>query len=340
MSSIYQDKILIFCIAGSLLSAGILIQRKMLELKSSVKVETQKIEQTDKYKKMEEQIEKLSKQVSALSSKGSVTPVVEPKPEKIVAAPIVARAQRPKKGDNTWLIGKSSFADSPDLEHALRNSLDNDLIMLEEGFYEISLHLIKAKKLIIQGNLNANLIYKHTLFEPTFQDLTIKNVGITFSDHQLDFISISGKNSKLVLQDVKINHPKLTWSFRDTIEVVFDHAELSGIALRFSGQSKVKITNSILEKASTLLTLADNADAEIGQTHFTNFSNVAITSDSDRVNLKAEKLNVASGLYAFWGKFNTVNAQIKDSKFHNLKEFTLTGTTVNCSLCEKYDIQR
>ena len=321
--------------AGTILSAGILIQRKLLPTTNSAQVVSQNIAPTDdKYKKMEEQIEKLTKQVSALNHTET------PKAEVTSAIPILTRPLRPKKGDNVWLIGKSALADGADLEHALKNSVDGDLITLEEGIYEISLHLIRAKKLVIQGNPNANLSYRHSMLEPTFQDLTIKNVGITFSDHQLDFISISGKNSKLTFQEVIINHPKLTWSFRDTIEVIFDHAELSGIALRFSGESKVKIIESTLQKSSTLLTLADQAEAEINHSHFLNFTNVAITSDSDRVRLKGEKLNVDSGLYAFWGKFNPVNAQIKDSKFHNLKEFTLTGTTVSCSLCEKYDIQR
>ncbi len=340
MSSIYQDKILILCMAGSLLSAAVLIQRKFLTANNSAQVATQTVEQTDKYKQMEAQIAKLSQQVSALGAKEPVLPAAEPAvPEVVVATPIFSRPLRPKKG-NEWLIGKSAFADGPDLSHALMNSQDGDLILLEEGIYEITFHHIKAKKLVIQGHINANLSYRHTLLESKFEDLTIKNVGITFSDHLTDFISIGGKNSKILFQDVKINHPKLTWSFKDSIEVTFDHAELSGIALRFSGHSKVKILNSNLEKASTLLTLADLAEAEISQTHFVNFTNVAITSDSDRVRLKGEKLNVASGLYAFWGKFNPVNAQIKDSKFHNLKEFTLTGTTVSCSLCEKYDIQR
>ena len=288
----------------------------------------------DKYKRMQQQIEKLSKEVSALSNKET------PKPNIIAAAPITTRPLRPKNGKQEWLIGKSTLADGPDLEDALKNSIDGDSITLEEGIYEISLHLIRAKILTIKGNPNANLSYRHTLLEPTFQDLTIKDVGITFSDHQLDFISVSGKNSKLTFQNVKIKHPKLIWSFRDNIEVIFDNSELSGIALRFSGDSKVKITNSILEKASTLLTLADQAQAFVSQSHFINFTNVAMTSDSDQVRLKGEKLNIDSGLYAFWGKFNPINAQIKDSKFHNLKEFTLTGTTVSCSLCEKYNIQR
>jgi hypothetical protein len=284
---------------------------------------------------MQDQIEKLSLQVSALSKKD--VPVSN---TTIAALPITTKPLRPKNGNQEWLIGKSALADGPDLEHALKNSIDGDLITLEEGIYEISLHLIRAKKLTIQGNENAHLSYRHTLLEPTFHDLTIKNVGITFSDHQLDFISVSGKNSTLTFQNVKINHPKLIWSFRDTIDVAFENSELSGIALRFSGNSKVKITNSKMEKASTLLTLADQAQATVSQSHFINFTNVAMTSDSDQVRLKAEKLNVDSGLYAFWGKFNPVNAQIKDSKFHNLKEFTLTGTTVSCSLCEKYNIQR
>ena len=336
MSSIYQDKILILCIAGSLLSAGILIQRKLIPVnQSSQNISKASPIADDKYKKMQDQIEKLSKQVSALTNKEA--PVAN---TTIAALPMTTRPLRPKNGNQEWLIGKSALADGPDLEHALKNSIDGDLITLEEGIYEISLHLIKAKKLIIQGNLNANLSYRHTLLEPTFHDLTIKNVGITFSDHQLDFISVSGKNSSLTFQNVKINHPKLIWSFRDTIDVAFENSQLSGIALRFSGNSKVKIMNSTLEKSSTLLTLADQAQATISQSHFINFTNVAITSDSDQVRLKADKLNVDSGLYAFWGKFNPVNAQIKDSKFHNLKEFTLTGTTVSCSLCEKYNIQR
>jgi hypothetical protein len=333
LNSIYKDKILFLCIGGILLSSGTLLYRKLFIITQSGSEQALQIKQDEKHKQMEEEITNLKRQISSMNEKNEARqvqpPALEPK-----------KPLRPRKEDNVWVIGKGPLADTDNLELALNNSLDGDFVILEEGIYEFGLHFIKAKYLVIEGRPNAKLIYRHTPRLSHFNELTIRNVEISFFDQQLDFISLAGNNSRLHLQDVKMTHPKLTFSFRDQFEVILENVQTAGIALRFSGNSKVKIINSFLEKASTLITLADQAEADITKTHLFNFSNVGITSDSADIRLRASNINVNSGLYAFWGKFNALNSQVKDSKFHNLKEFTLSGTTVNCSLCEKYDIQR
>lgn len=303
------------------------------------------VDQT-KYRMLEDQISKLTTQINALTIKqnqATVAPTPAAVPDPLTAPlipPIPFIKLRPKKGTSIWLVGKSEVADVADLEVALKNAIDGDTIMLEEGIYELNFQHIKAKKVVISALTSANLIYKHTPQDLAFNDLSISNIDFTFSDHLQDFISFSAREIKFNFNNVKMSHPKLTLSFRDKSDVSFENSQLSGIALRVSGKSKIKLKSSVLEKAPTLLTLADEAEAEIETTIFKDFANVAMTSDSDQVKLKGERITVGGGLYAFWGKFNPVNAQVKDSKFHNLQEFTLTGTTINCSLCEKYDIKR
>ncbi len=349
MKYFYRDKLLLLCLVGSLLSFGFLAQKKIQPLFKNKYTDLPKTD--EKYKKIEDQLQKLSHQVSLLVAQKQSTqtvlnrapadaPLATDQPAPLQAAlPTTTPKLRPKKGDHTWLVGKSDMADTPELALALLNCIEGDQITLEEGLHEISLDLIKVKVLTIEGKTNAKISYNHVLSIPKFDELTFKNLELGLSDHLLSFINFNGRDSKIIFDHVKMNHPKLLLNFRD-INISINDSEFSGVSLRFSGSSQAVITNSILDKGHNAITLADKANLDISQTHLLNFSNVALTSDSLQAKLKGERINISTGSYAFWGKFNPLNAQISNSKFHGLKEFALAGTTVECSLCEKYNIQR
>lgn len=333
MRAVFKDAVLIPCLLVSGVSSGILIQKYLLTRNSPAPGLAPS--ETKKFADLEAAVERVSSRVDALEkvSLSSSSPVPDPGPTRAVAK------VKPRRG-NIWRVGGSPEADTPDLSEALANLDDGALIELEEGHYELDLTTVPTKTLALKGSPRASVIYKHGSDLHSVKRLKLESIDLTFSDHLLDFIGLGADDLVLELKDTTLRHPKLTLSFRDQSKLLLETVELSGVALRFSGKASGSITRSRLSKSQTLITLADEAKLEVSETKFTDFENVAITSDSDGVDLRAHDIEVTHGLYAFWGRFNQANARITESKFHNLQEFTLTGTKVDCTTCEKYDIKR
>lgn len=255
--------------------------------------------------------------------------------------PASEQTVRPKAGGDEWLVGKSENADARDLSAVLKLAADGDTINVEGGTHEVFFNMINADKLKIRGlEPDTLLIYKPNFQQNNFGELTIMNVNLEFADVQKDYLSLGGGKTKLNMIGVKVNQPNLTLAVRDQIYLVLYDVQFTGITLRFSGQSRGLITKSYFDNAKTLISLADQADVDLSDSQFYNFTNVAITSDSLEAKLKAKNIKVANGGYAFWGKFNPQRHEVRESAFTGLKEFTLSETKVNCSVCEKSKIER
>jgi hypothetical protein len=252
----------------------------------------------------------------------------------------ILKKTRPKQGGNEWIVGKSSGADSHDLASVLSNADDNDIVTLETGLHDFGFHMIFVSKIEIRGSKETKLNFKDSLSLPKFKELKISDVELIFPDNDRNFISVGGGDVKFEFTRIKINHAKLTLNFREMVKVAISESQFSGVTFRFSNNSTGFIKDSYLEKAKNLVSLSNSANLEIINTQFYNFENVAITSDATETTFKAKNIKVAHGPYAFWGKFHKENTQIRESSFSNLKEFGLSGTIVNCSVCEKFNIER
>ena len=252
----------------------------------------------------------------------------------------VLKKMRPKAGKNEWIVGKSKDADSDDLSSILSNVDDNDLVSIEKGIYDFGFHMVFVPTIEIRGTKDTRLNFKDHLSLPKFKELKLSDLEIIFPENDKNFISLGGQDAKFNFTRIKITHPKLTLNFRDQVTATISESQFSGVTFRFSSNSKGFIKDSYLEKAKNLVSLSNSAEVEISNTQFYNFENVAISSDATETTFKASKIKVAHGPYAFWGKFHKENTQVRESSFSNLKEFGLSGTTVNCSICEKFNIER
>lgn len=333
MKTALKDSILLPCLLVSGICTGILIHKHMSSSPAQAKASLPD-DQQKKIKAMEKRILSLTNKIDALKE-----PVKEKAPPADAPLARSVSSMTPKR-EKVWVIGESEAADSSDLSYALSHLKEDERIELEKGFYELDLTKSSSRNIQIKGSSNSNIIYKHSADLHSVQKLALENVDITFSDHMLDFIGMGFGDMDVSITQASIKHPKMTLSFRENSRLRLERVELSGVGLRFSGNSSATVLDSRLSKSQTLITLADSATLDVQDSIFADFDNVAMTSDSDDTRLKAKGISVFRGLYAFWGKFNQANARILESKFHHLQEFTLTGTTVNCTTCEKYDIKR